>query len=36
VRGLPVGEYIVYYRENNRRIIISRIIHGSRDQDAAY
>jgi toxin ParE1/3/4 len=36
VRGLPVGDYIVYYREKNRRIIISRIIHGSRDQDAAY
>jgi plasmid stabilization system protein ParE len=31
VRGLPVGDYIVYYREKNRRII-----HGSRDQDAAY
>jgi toxin ParE1/3/4 len=36
VRGLPVGNYIVYYRESKRCVIISRIIHGSRDQDAAY
>jgi toxin ParE1/3/4 len=36
VRGLPVGDYIVYYRENRQWITISRIIHGSRDQDAAY
>jgi toxin ParE1/3/4 len=36
VRGLPVGDYIVYYRENKRWVTISRIIHGSRDQDAAY
>ena len=36
LRGLPIGDYIVYYRENKRWVIISRIIHGSRDQDAAY
>ena len=36
VRGLPVGDYIVYYRENKQWITISRIIHGSRDQEAAY
>jgi toxin ParE1/3/4 len=36
VRVLPVGDYIVYYCENKRWVTISRIIHGSRDQDAAY
>jgi toxin ParE1/3/4 len=36
LRGLPIGDYIVYYRENRTSVIISRIIHGSRDQDAAY
>jgi len=36
LRGLPVGDYIVYYRESKRCVIISRIIHGSRDQEAAY
>ena len=35
-RGLAVGDYLVYYRENARAIVISRIIHGSREQDAAY
>jgi len=34
LRGLPVGAYIVYYREDKRWIIISRIIHGSREQEA--
>jgi plasmid stabilization system protein ParE len=33
---LPVGDYVVYYRESARSIIISRIIHGSREQDVAY
>ena len=36
LRGLPVGDYVVYYREAKRWVVISRIIHGSRDQDAAY
>ncbi len=36
LRGLPVGDYIVYYRERKRWVVISRIIHGNRDQDAAY
>jgi toxin ParE1/3/4 len=35
LRGLPIGDYIVYYRENKRWVVISRIIHGSRDQEAA-
>jgi plasmid stabilization system protein ParE len=36
LRGLPVGDYIVYYRENESWVIISRIIHGSREQEAAF
>jgi len=32
----PKGDYIVHYRQNKRWVIISRIIHGSRDQDTAY
>ena len=36
LRGLPIGDYIVYYRENKRWVVISRIIHGSRDQEGAY
>jgi len=36
LRGLPVGDYWVYYRENARYIIVSRIIHGSREQGVAY
>lgn len=36
LRGLPFGDYIVYYRENESWVIISRIIHGSREQEAAF
>jgi toxin ParE1/3/4 len=36
LRGMPVGDYIVYYRESKRWVLVSRIIHGSREQEAAY
>ena len=36
LRGMPIGDYIVYYRERKRCVIISRIIHGGREQEAAY
>ena|SRR5579863_7671158 len=36
VRGFPVGRYIIYYRESARYLVISRIIHGMRDQKAAF
>ena len=36
VRALPIGDYIVYYREAKKHIIVSRIIHGSREQGTAY
>lgn len=36
VRGFPVGKYLVYYRESGPYVIVSRIIHGMRDQKSAY
>ena len=36
VRGFPVGKYIVYYRESGNYVVISRVIHGMRDQKSAY
>jgi toxin ParE1/3/4 len=36
VRGFPVGKYIVYYRESGPFVIVSRVIHGMRDQKSAY
>lgn len=36
VRGFPVGKYIVYYRAVGDYLVISRVIHGMRDQQSAY
>ena len=36
VRGFPVGNYIIYYRTSGSYVVISRVIHGRRDQQAAY
>ena len=36
VRGFPVGNYIIYYRESGQSVVISRVIHGMRDQKTAY
>lgn len=37
VRSFPAGAYIVYYRlETGGRVTIARVLHGSRDQAAAY
>ena len=36
VRGFPVGKYIIYYRESGNYLLISRVIHGMRDQKSAY
>jgi toxin ParE1/3/4 len=36
LRGFPVGNYIVYYAETERHVVISRILHGMRDQKPAY
>jgi toxin ParE1/3/4 len=34
-RSFPVGNYIIYYRERRRRIEISRVLHGMREQKRA-
>jgi toxin ParE1/3/4 len=36
VRSFPVENYIIYYRQSGHHLVISRIIHGMRDQKAAY
>jgi len=36
VRGFPVGKYVIYYAETERHVVISRILHGMRDQKSAY
>jgi toxin ParE1/3/4 len=37
VRSFPAGAYIVYYRMGRGgRVTIARVLHGSRDQAAAY
>ncbi len=35
-RGFPVGKYIIYYQESGNYLVISRMIHGMRDQKSAY
>ena len=35
-RGFPVGNYIVYYCEVEHDVVISRVMHGMRDQKYAY
>ena len=36
LRGFPTGNYIIYYAETKRHVVISRILHGMRDQGSAY
>ncbi len=36
VRTFPVEKYIIYYRNSGQYLVISRVIHGMRDQKAAY
>lgn len=36
LRGLSTGNYIVYYREDGPQIVVSRVIHGKRDQAVAF
>ncbi len=35
-RGFPAGKYIIYYHQSGRRLVISRVIHGMRDQKRAF
>ena len=36
LRGFPAGKYIIYYRESSEHVVISRVIHGMRDQKTTY
>jgi toxin ParE1/3/4 len=36
LRGFPVGKYIIYFRESGPYVVVSRVIHGMRDQKRAY
>lgn len=36
LRGFPAANYLIYYREREEHIMISRVIHGMRDQKAAF
>jgi len=36
LRGFPAGKYIVYYRQERGRVVVSRVIHGRRDQQTAF
>jgi toxin ParE1/3/4 len=35
LRGFPVRNFIVYYAETEQHVVISRILHGMRDQESA-
>jgi toxin ParE1/3/4 len=36
LRAFPIGNYIVYYREDDQFVTVSRVIHGNREQNAAF
>ena len=36
VRCLPAGKYLIYYRKTSKGSNIAHIIHGARDQKAAF
>jgi plasmid stabilization system protein ParE len=36
LRALPIGNYLVYYREDERFVTVARVIHGKREQSAAF
>lgn len=36
VRALPVQRYLIYYRESGKFLDIARVLHGMRDQCAAF
>jgi toxin ParE1/3/4 len=36
VRSFPSGDYLIYYRDSKPRLVISRILHGKRDQQGAW
>ncbi len=36
VRSFPSGKYLIYYRDSKPRLVISRVLHGKRDQLGAW
>jgi toxin ParE1/3/4 len=36
LRGLPVGNYLIFYRPTDDGVEIARVLHGSRDIDALF
>ena len=34
VRSFPVKSYVIYYRKIERGVLVSRVLHGKRDQEA--
>jgi toxin ParE1/3/4 len=36
VRCFPVEKHLIYYRQEGGLVVISRVLHGSRDQAAAW
>ena len=36
LRGFPVANHIIYYREIGQYVVVARVIHGMRDQKSAY
>lgn len=36
LRGFPAGKYVISYHEIAEHVVVSRVIHGMRDQRTAY
>jgi toxin ParE1/3/4 len=36
LRSFSSGQYLIYYRESRSHVVISRVLHGKRDQPAAW
>ena len=36
IRAFPVANYIIYYTETERHVVIARVLHGMRDQKSAF
>jgi len=36
IRQFPVNSYVIFYRPNSEDILVTRIMHGSRDLERAY
>ena len=34
LRSFPVKSYVIYYRTSERGVLVSRVLHGKRDQEA--